>query len=143
MFESGRGPITVRGKAFIEEPNTNVKGRKGGKGKAKAGSSAGASSKPLVVITELPYQTNKAGFVANVASLVEAGKLTGGSHQSPDQYQRCRMVSLACMLAFHCISGCTGPMCSATDLSCMQPMLLKYSGNFWHDLCIAGCYPRF
>ncbi|KAK9813725.1 hypothetical protein WJX73_005461 [Symbiochloris irregularis] len=79
VYASGRGPITVRGQAFIEEPDTGAKGKKGakGKGKAKGAALAGTSTKPLIVITELPYQTNKAGFVANVASLVEAGKLTG------------------------------------------------------------------
>lgn len=33
--------------------------------------------KPSIVITELPYQTNKSAFVADVARLVEEQKLTG------------------------------------------------------------------
>ena len=33
--------------------------------------------KPSIVITELPYQTNKSDFVATVARLVEEQKLTG------------------------------------------------------------------
>ena len=35
--------------------------------------------KPSIVITELPYQTNKSDFVATVARLVEEQKLTGRS----------------------------------------------------------------
>lgn len=56
----------------MQERRTGAK--KGGK--ASKGS-AGGSSKPVIVITELPYQTNKAGFVADVAELVEKGTLTG------------------------------------------------------------------
>lgn len=33
--------------------------------------------KPSIVITELPYQTNKSDFVATMARLVEEQKLTG------------------------------------------------------------------
>lgn len=46
-YHDGRGSITMRGTVTIEEPST-------GKGKSK-----GAGSSPLIVITELPYQTNK------------------------------------------------------------------------------------
>ncbi len=35
------------------------------------------AAKPSIVITELPYQTNKSDFVATVARLVEEQKLTG------------------------------------------------------------------
>lgn len=76
VFETGRGPITLRGRAYIEENGQERRtGAKKG-GKASKGS-AGGSSKPVIVITELPYQTNKAGFVADVAELVEKGTLTG------------------------------------------------------------------
>ncbi|EIE20608.1 DNA gyrase, A subunit [Coccomyxa subellipsoidea C-169] len=61
-YEHGKGSITVRGRAFIE------------------GNDAGAREKvlkPSIIVTELPYQTNKADFVAKVAALVEEQKLTG------------------------------------------------------------------
>ena len=78
-FETGRGPITVRGRAFIEEEGQKRRGA--GKKGSKAGKGPAAGpSKPLIVITELPYQTNKAGFVAAVAELVEKGTLTGEQH---------------------------------------------------------------
>ena len=47
-------------------------------GKRRAASGRERATKPSVVITELPYQTNKAGFVAAVADLVNEQKLTGG-----------------------------------------------------------------
>lgn len=47
-----------------------------GRGK-KAQSSDAASQKSSVVITQLPYQTNKAAMVAAIAQLIEKGTLTG------------------------------------------------------------------
>ncbi len=41
--------------------------------------------KPSIVITELPYQTNKSDFVATVARLVEEQKLTGWCQVIPRQ----------------------------------------------------------
>ena len=35
------------------------------------------SGRPVIIITELPYQTNKAAFVADVARLVNEQKLVG------------------------------------------------------------------
>ena len=48
--------------------------RAGGKRK---GAARDRATRPSVVITELPYQTNKANFVAAIADLVEEQKLTG------------------------------------------------------------------
>ncbi len=67
-YETGRGGITVRGRAFLEE-EAPPGGRRGAR---KA-----ATGRPVIVITELPYQTNKAAFVADVARLVDEQKLTG------------------------------------------------------------------
>ena len=71
-FETGRGPVTVRGKAFIEEPDQPAK-----KGSKAAKGTAAGPGRPLIVITQLPYQTNKSSFVADLAEMVEKGKLTG------------------------------------------------------------------
>lgn len=115
-YESGRGPVTVRGKVDIEvdgdggkkaTKKTSRRGRRKGSVPAAAalssadsdteelvGSAAAASSSPAViddasldgsgsggktriVISELPYQTNKAAFVTRVAELVDEGSLTG------------------------------------------------------------------
>ena len=35
------------------------------------------NGRPVIVITELPYQTNKAAFVADIARLVDEQKLVG------------------------------------------------------------------
>ena len=47
-----------------------------GRGKKPQASDA-ASQKSSVVITQLPYQTNKAAMVATIANLIEKGTLTG------------------------------------------------------------------
>lgn len=70
-YETGRGGVTVRGRAFIEEEQP-AGSRRGAKKVAKL-----AGGRPVIVITELPYQTNKAAFVADVARLVDEQKLTG------------------------------------------------------------------
>ncbi len=51
IYEEGRGSITVRGRAFVEEEVTSTK--KNGKSKQAA------SGKASIIITEMPYQTNK------------------------------------------------------------------------------------
>lgn len=56
VYSTGRGKITVRGIAEIEE---------GGKGKSQ------------IVITEIPYQVNKAEMVAKIAELVKDKRLVG------------------------------------------------------------------
>ena len=55
-YQTGRGRIVMRGKARIEE---NDKG------------------KQRIIITELPYQVNKANLVEKIADLVREKKLDG------------------------------------------------------------------
>lgn len=55
-YRTGRGGIVLRGKAEIEETS---------------------SGKQRIVITELPYQVNKAKFIMQVADLVKAKKIEG------------------------------------------------------------------
>ncbi len=54
-FETGRGKIIVRGKAEIVENG----------------------SKESIIVTEIPYQVNKANLVAKIAALVNEGKIAG------------------------------------------------------------------
>ncbi len=56
VYASGRGRIVVRGIATIEE---------------------GAKGKSQIIITELPYQVNKARLVAKIADLVKEKKIVG------------------------------------------------------------------
>ncbi|WP_434222926.1 DNA gyrase/topoisomerase IV subunit A [Limnospira platensis CENA597] len=60
-YTSGRGSIVMRGVAKIEQVATA--GRK--------------RTKNAIVVTELPFQVNKAGWIEKVAALVNAGKLEG------------------------------------------------------------------
>lgn len=55
-FETGRGKVVVRGKANIE---------------------AGHGGKETIIITEIPFQVNKAGLVAKIAELVNEDKIDG------------------------------------------------------------------
>lgn len=55
-FETGRGRIVVRGKAEIETSQTG---------------------RERIIVTEIPYQVNKAGLVAKVAELVNDKKIIG------------------------------------------------------------------
>lgn len=55
-YKTGRGGILVRGKAEIEETSTG---------------------RQRIVITELPYQVNKARFITQIADLVKNKKLEG------------------------------------------------------------------
>ena len=59
-FKSGRGSITMRGVADIEQ--------------IKA---PGRADKDAVIITELPFQTNKAALIERIADLVNDKKLDG------------------------------------------------------------------
>ncbi len=59
-FKSGRGSITMRGVADIEQ----IK-------------SPGRAEKDAVIITELPFQTNKASLIERIADLVNDKKLEG------------------------------------------------------------------
>merc|ERR1712078_124849 len=60
-YTKGRGSITMRGIAHIEEINP-------GKGKHKRSG---------IIISELPYQLNKAGWIEKLADLVNNGKVIG------------------------------------------------------------------
>ncbi len=60
-YTKGRGSISMRGIAHIEEMNP-------GKGKHKRSG---------IIITELPYQLNKSGWIEKLADLVNNGKVTG------------------------------------------------------------------
>lgn len=51
IYEEGRGSITVRGRAFVEEEGSSAK-----KGSKKPAATSGKAS---IVITDMPYQTNK------------------------------------------------------------------------------------
>jgi len=55
-FHTGRGKVVVRGKAEIE---------------------ASHSGKETIIITEIPYQVNKANLVAKIAELVNEDKIDG------------------------------------------------------------------
>jgi len=59
-FKTGRGSITMRGVANIEQ----IK-------------SSGRTEKDAVIITELPFQTNKAAMIERIADLVNEKKLEG------------------------------------------------------------------
>lgn len=61
-YQTGRGIIKVRGVAKIEKVSVNTKRRK---------------QRTALVITELPYQVNKAGWIEKVADLVNQGRLEG------------------------------------------------------------------
>ena len=61
LYETGKGSITIRGVINIEELNL-------GKGKHK---------RNALVITELPYQISKAGWIEKLAELVNTGKING------------------------------------------------------------------
>uniref|UniRef100_A0A0C1RHK0 DNA topoisomerase (ATP-hydrolyzing) n=1 Tax=Tolypothrix bouteillei VB521301 TaxID=1479485 RepID=A0A0C1RHK0_9CYAN len=60
-YTTGKGSIVLRGVARIEE----VPGSKGTK------------RRTAIVVTELPYQVNKAGWIEKVAELVNQGRLQG------------------------------------------------------------------
>jgi len=55
-FETGRGRVVVRGKADIETNSNNMES---------------------IIITEIPFQVNKANLVAKMADLVNEGKISG------------------------------------------------------------------
>ena len=61
VYQRGRGSVTVRGVIKNEEINL-------GKGKHK---------RNALIISELPYQINKAGWIEKLAELVNQGKIDG------------------------------------------------------------------
>ncbi len=60
-YRTGRGSIPIRGVASFEEIRP-------GKGKR---------SRQAIVVTELPYQVNKASWITKIASLVNQGRIEG------------------------------------------------------------------
>ena len=60
-YSTGRGSILVRGITKVEEVQ-------GGRGRHR---------RSAIVVTELPYQVNKAGWIEKVAELVNQGRLEG------------------------------------------------------------------
>jgi DNA gyrase subunit A len=61
LYETGKGSIIIRGVIKLEELNL-------GKGKHK---------RNALIITELPYQISKAGWIEKLAELVNSGKING------------------------------------------------------------------
>ncbi len=61
MYKTGRGSLTIRGVIHQEEINN-------GKGKHK---------RNALIVTELPYQINKAAWIEKLADLVNTGKING------------------------------------------------------------------
>ncbi len=61
-YSTGRGIVKMRGIAQIERLTTGKKRRK---------------EKKAIIITELPYQVNKASWIEKVAELVNQGKIEG------------------------------------------------------------------
>ncbi len=61
LYETGKGSITIRGVVNTEEINL-------GKGKHK---------RNALIITELPYQISKAGWIEKLAELVNSNKIIG------------------------------------------------------------------
>src|SRR5690606_18918427 len=55
-YATGRGKVTIRAKVHIEDM---------GRGKSR------------IIVSELPYQTNKAALAERIATLVRTGKLEG------------------------------------------------------------------
>ncbi len=61
-YQTGRGIIKVRGVARVETVSVNQKRRK---------------QRKAIIVTELPYQVNKAGWIEKVADLVNQGRIEG------------------------------------------------------------------
>jgi DNA gyrase/topoisomerase IV subunit A len=68
-YEEGKGGILMRAKMHIEDGSGGTTATSSGStdgagaaaAKKKAKKAGGGNGKPLVVVTELPYQTNKVG----------------------------------------------------------------------------------
>ena len=63
IYRTGKGPVTLRGRATIE----------------RAASSRGGLEKDVIVISEIPYQTNKASLVEQIAEHVNSRTIEGVS----------------------------------------------------------------
>ena len=66
LYKTGRGSIMMRAKTHIEVLN-------------KGGGSTGAraTTRNAIIVTELPYMTNKSGLLEKIADLVTDKKLEG------------------------------------------------------------------
>jgi DNA gyrase subunit A len=62
-YSTGRGSITVRGIARVEEVSID-RGRR-------------HQRRTVIIVSELPYQVNKAGWIEKVAELVNQGRIEG------------------------------------------------------------------
>ncbi len=60
-YTTGRGSIVLRGIATIEE----------------IAATKGTKRKTAIIVTELPYQVNKAGWIEKIAELVNQGRING------------------------------------------------------------------
>ena len=63
MYRTGRGSVTLRGAATIEKVSSGKKGK--------------AAARDAVVITSIPYQTNKAALCEQIADLVNSRQIEG------------------------------------------------------------------
>lgn len=118
-YHDGRGSIPMRGKVIIEgdtadsgsgsngNGSTSNRAGKGSKGKTQRKRSG--EGKPAVVITELPYQTNK--VCTNLECLLRLQRRAGslsGSYQQSEQLcpQRwCDWLTLRSSLHCHRVNG--------------------------------------
>ncbi len=64
-YRTGKGIITVRGVSHVETPNGQAKLIKSKK------------RRDSIIVTELPFQVNKAAWIEKVAELVNAGRIDG------------------------------------------------------------------
>lgn len=81
-YTTGRGSVTLRGLVTIEEPG-GVGAPGGGDRRGGRKRRGPTSDRPLIVITEIPYQTSKADLVECIARLVDERVLEGISGGSP------------------------------------------------------------
>ncbi|KKR09956.1 MAG: gyrase subunit A protein [Parcubacteria group bacterium GW2011_GWA2_39_18] len=65
-YATGRGPIVMRGKADIESPDHSP-----------ANGGSGTGKKLQIIITEVPYQVNKAQLIETIANLVHEKRIEG------------------------------------------------------------------
>ena len=63
LYETGHGSITMRAKCHIEQISSSTK--------------TGSRTRNAIIITELPYMTNKAGMLEKIADLVNDKKISG------------------------------------------------------------------
>ena len=63
LYESGHGSVIVRAKCHIEQITSTTK--------------AGSRTRNAIIVTELPYMTNKAALLEKIAEMVNDKKLDG------------------------------------------------------------------